>query len=52
MIDYSYEEAVNFFKSMPHFAPPATGGAKKDFFSLDAEMALLEKLDRPQDKLK
>lgn len=52
MIDYSYEEAVNFFKSMPHFAPPATGGAKKDFFSLDAELALLEKLDRPQDKLK
>ena len=52
MIDYSYEEAVKFFKSMPHFAPPADGGEKKDFFSLDAEMALLEKLDRPQDKLK
>ena len=52
MIDYSYEEAVKFFKSMPHFAPPATGGAKKDFFSLDAELALLEKLNRPQDKLK
>ena len=52
MIDYSYEEAVKFFKSMPHFAPPATGGAKKDFFSLDAELALLEKLGRPQDKLK
>lgn len=52
MIDYSYEEAVKFFKSMPHFTPPADGGAKKDFFSLDAEMALLEKLGRPQDKLK
>ncbi len=52
MIDYSYEEAVKFFKSMPHFTPPVTGCAKKDFFSLDAELMLLEKLDRPQDKLK
>ncbi|WP_458459824.1 bifunctional folylpolyglutamate synthase/dihydrofolate synthase [Pseudobutyrivibrio sp.] len=52
MMKYSYDEAVNFFKSMPHFTPPADGGAKKDFFSLDAEMALLEKLDMPQDKLK
>ena len=52
MIDYSYKEAIRFFKSMPHFAPPKSGGAKKDFFSLDAELALLEKLGRPQGKLK
>ena len=52
MIDYNYEEAITFFRSMPHFTPPATGGAKKEFFSLDAELMLLEKLGRPQDKLK
>ncbi|MBQ8488760.1 MAG: bifunctional folylpolyglutamate synthase/dihydrofolate synthase [Pseudobutyrivibrio sp.] len=52
MMKYSYKEAVDFFKSMPHFTPPADGGVKKDFFSLDAELALLEKLNRPQDKLK
>lgn len=52
MIDYNYEEAISFFRSMPHFTPPKTGGAKKDFFSLDAELMLLEKLGRPQDKLK
>ena len=47
MMNYSYEEAISFFKSMPHFIPPKTGGAKKDFFSLDAELMLLEKLGRP-----
>ncbi|MBE5918866.1 MAG: bifunctional folylpolyglutamate synthase/dihydrofolate synthase [Pseudobutyrivibrio ruminis] len=52
MIDYSYDKAIRFFKNMPHFTPPVDGGAKKDFFSLDAELMLLEKLDRPQDKLK
>lgn len=52
MIDYSYEEAVKFFKSMPHFMPPKDGSSGKDMFSLDAELALLEKLNRPQDKLK
>ena len=52
MIDYSYEEAVKFFKSMPHFMPPKDGSSGKNMFSLDAELALLEKLDRPQDKLK
>ncbi|MBE5917699.1 MAG: bifunctional folylpolyglutamate synthase/dihydrofolate synthase [Pseudobutyrivibrio ruminis] len=52
MIDYNYEEAITFFRSMPHFTPPKTGGAKKEFFSLDAELMLLEKLGRPQDKLK
>ncbi|MBO6129957.1 MAG: bifunctional folylpolyglutamate synthase/dihydrofolate synthase [Pseudobutyrivibrio sp.] len=52
MINYSYDEAISFFQSMPHFTPPATGGVKKDFFSLDAELALLDKLGRPQDKLK
>ncbi|SEA83765.1 dihydrofolate synthase / folylpolyglutamate synthase [Pseudobutyrivibrio sp. ACV-2] len=52
MKNYTYEEAIIFFKNMPHFVPPSGGGAKKDFFSLDAELALLEKLNRPQDKLK
>lgn len=52
MIDYSYEEAVKFFKSMPHFMPPKDGSSGKNMFSLDAELALLEKLNRPQDKLK
>ncbi len=52
MMKYSYKEAVNFFKSMPHFMPPKDGSSGKDMFSLDAELALLEKLNRPQDKLK
>ncbi len=52
MIDYSYEEAMDFFKSMPHFMPPKDGSSGKNMFSLDAELALLEKLNRPQDKLK
>lgn len=52
MMKYSYDEAVNFFKSMPHFMPPKDGSSGKDMFSLDAELALLEKLNRPQDKLK
>lgn len=52
MMKYSYEEAVDFFKRMPHFIPPKDGSSGKDMFSLDAELALLEKLNRPQDKLK
>ncbi len=52
MMKYSYKEAVDFFKSMPHFMPPKDGSSGKDMFSLDAELALLEKLNRPQDKLK
>ncbi|SFI12054.1 dihydrofolate synthase / folylpolyglutamate synthase [Pseudobutyrivibrio sp. OR37] len=52
MMKYSYDEALNFFKSMPHFMPPKDGSSGKDMFSLDAELALLEKLNRPQDKLK
>ncbi len=52
MKEYSYSQAIDFFKNMPHFIPPKDGGAKKDFFSLDGEIMLLEKLDRPQDKLK
>ncbi|SOB98245.1 bifunctional folylpolyglutamate synthase/dihydrofolate synthase [Pseudobutyrivibrio ruminis] len=52
MIEYSYSQAVDFFKNMPHFIPPKGGGAKKDYFSLDAELMLLEKLDKPQNKLK
>ena len=52
MKEYSYSQAVVFFKNMPHFIPPKGGGAKKDYFSLDAELMLLEKLDKPQNKLK
>ena len=52
MMKYSYKEAVDFFKSMPHFMPPKDGSSGKNMFSLDAELALLEKLGRPQDKLK
>ena len=52
MKEYSYSQAVDFFKNMPHFIPPKGGGAKKDYFSLDAELMLLEKLDKPQNKLK
>ena len=52
MRKHTYHEAIDFFKNMPHFMPPKDGGAKKNFFSLDAELMLLEKLDRPQDKLK
>lgn len=52
MYEYTYSQAVEFFKNMPHFVPPKEGGAKKNYFSLDAELMLLEKLDRPQDKLK
>ena len=52
MKEYSYSQAIDFFKNMPHFVPPKDGGAKKDYFSLDGELRLLEKLGRPQDKLK
>lgn len=52
MKEYNYSQAIDFFKNMPHFIPPKDGGAKKDFFSLDGELMLLEKLNRPQDKLK
>ena len=52
MKEYNYSQAIDFFKNMPHFIPPRDGGAKKDYFSLDAELMLLEKLNRPQDKLK
>ncbi len=52
MKEYSYSQAVDFFKNMPHFIPPKGGGAKKDYFSLDAELMLLEKLNKPQNKLK
>ena len=51
MKEYSYSQAIDFFKNMPHFIPPKGGGAKKDYFSLDAELMLLEKLDKPQNKL-
>lgn len=52
MADYTYEAAVEFFHQMPHFVPPKEGGAKKDYFTLDAEMALLEALDHPEQKLR
>jgi len=53
MKNYTYFEAIEFFRNMAHFVPPKekSGGAK-DFFSLDAELALLEKLGKPQNKLK
>ncbi|MCR4695153.1 MAG: bifunctional folylpolyglutamate synthase/dihydrofolate synthase [Pseudobutyrivibrio sp.] len=53
MKKYTYAEAIDFFKNMPHFTPPKEGTSPaKDLFSLDAELTLLEKLGRPQDKLK
>lgn len=53
MREYSYEEAIEFFKNLPHFVPPASGsGGMKEFFSLDAENALLEKLGNPHMDLK
>lgn len=53
MKNYSYEEAIEFFKNLPHFVPPANfKGVMKDFFSLDAENALLEKLGNPHMDLK
>ena len=52
MKEYTYAEAIEFFENLPHFVPPTDSVGKKDYFTLDAELALLEKLDRPQDKLK
>ncbi|SDH79810.1 dihydrofolate synthase / folylpolyglutamate synthase [Pseudobutyrivibrio sp. 49] len=53
MREYSYEEAIEFFKNLPHFVPPANnGGGIKNFLSLDAENALLEKIGNPQMDLK
>ena len=52
MKNYSYEEAISFFKNLPHFNPPKnTGAPLKEFFSLDAELALLERLGNPQKDL-
>lgn len=49
MQKYNYKEAISFFEKLPHFEPPKdNNGPKKDFFSLDAEMALLEELGSPQ----
>ncbi|SDB12683.1 dihydrofolate synthase / folylpolyglutamate synthase [Pseudobutyrivibrio sp. YE44] len=51
--DYSYTEAIEFFRNLPHFNPPKEPGKKtSDLFSLDAELALLEKLDNPHESLK
>ncbi|SCZ77548.1 bifunctional folylpolyglutamate synthase/dihydrofolate synthase [Pseudobutyrivibrio xylanivorans] len=53
MREYSYEEAIEFFKNLPHFVPPVESGEKPaDMFSLDAENALLEKLGNPHMDLK
>ena len=52
MKEYTYSEAIDYLENMPHFVPPKDGGLKKDFFSLDAELALLEKLGKPQNDLK
>ena len=49
MHEYSYSEAISFFKKLPHFEPPKENNIPaKDLFSLDAELALLEKLGNPQ----
>ena len=53
MKTYSYTEAMEFFEKLPHFVPPADSGKKPaDFFSLDADNALLEKLGNPHMDLK
>ena len=53
MKNYSYEEAIRFFKNLPHFVPPADyDGRITDFLSLDAENALLERLGNPHMDLK
>ena len=53
MKNYSYKEAIKFFENLPHFAPPTDyEGRLTDYFSLDAENALLEKLGNPHMDLK
>ena len=53
MQTYNYAEAISFFGKLPHFEPPTgTGTPLKDFFSLEAELALLDKLGNPQNDLK
>ncbi len=45
MRKYNYKEAISFFEELPHFEPPKNNkNPKKDFFSLDAELSLLERL--------
>lgn len=57
---YTYEEAVQALQDMPHFKPPVEAKSenlgkkpepKKDFFSLDAERHLLQKLGNPEQRL-
>ncbi len=50
--DYSYNEAIDFFMNLPHFVPPKALKKSSDMFSLDAELALLKKLDNPHQDLK
>lgn len=53
MKKYSYLEAISFFEELPHFEPPKNIGVpRKDMFSLDAELALLENLGEPHKDLK
>ena len=52
MQKYNYKEAISFFEELPHFEPPKNNkNPKKDFFSLDAELSLLERLGTPQNYL-
>ncbi len=52
MKEYTYSGALEFLKNMTHFVPPTEVGAKRNYFTLDAELALLEKLGKPQNDLK
>ncbi|QFJ55986.1 bifunctional folylpolyglutamate synthase/dihydrofolate synthase [Pseudobutyrivibrio xylanivorans] len=47
------DNGFEFLKNLPHFVPPKSGGKRAaDFFSLDAELALLKKLGNPHQDLK
>ncbi len=46
------DNAFEFLQNLPHFVPPATEGKTSDFFSLDAELALLRLLGDPHMDLK
>lgn len=50
-MQYTYEDAVNFFQNLPHFVPPKSSDKPKNTFSLDAELALLNAVGNPQEKL-
>ena len=53
MKHYTYRETVDHLAGLPHFAPPKGGtGKASDYFSLDAENALLDRLGNPHMDLK